>query len=65
MQTDKLSNKKEPSNGILGAVVGSALLPQYCKDCNNHPCDNHDKHIKCKKCYFIGNQQSNFERKSV
>ena len=61
---DERGIEKDKGNGVLPYVVGSAL-PQYCKDCNNHPCDNYNKHIKCKQCYFIGNQQSNFERKSV
>ncbi len=39
------------------------LLPQFCSDCKNFLCDNYEKHLKCKDCVFIGNQQSNFEPK--
>lgn len=65
MKNETKNIEKQQGNGVLPCVVGSASLPKYCKDCNNHPCDNYDKHTKCKQCYFIGNQQSNFERKSV
>lgn len=46
-------------------VSGSNFPSQYCKDCKNFPCDNHEKHLKCKNCVFRGNQQSNFQSKSV
>lgn len=49
-------------------VVGSALSPQYCRDCKNYPelkNLSYENHLKCKHCVFIGNQQSNFEPKSV
>jgi hypothetical protein len=49
----------------IAGVSNSALPPQLCKDCKNLPCDNYEKHLKCKKCVFRGNQQSNFEQKSV
>jgi hypothetical protein len=52
-EAEKIDSQK--GNEVLPCVVGSALLPQNYKDCNNHSCDNHDKHIKCKQCYFIGN----------
>lgn len=50
------------------AVVGSALSPQYCRDCKYYPDPKtltYENHLKCKHCVFIGNQQSNFEPKSV
>lgn len=50
------------------AVVGSALSPQYCRDCKYHPEPKtltYENHLRCKNCVFIGNQQSNFEPKSV
>lgn len=53
------------NNVALVAVSNGALPPQLCKDCKNLPCDNYEKHLKCKKCVFRGNQQSNFEQKSV
>ena len=57
------NEKKEQLN--IGVVSNGALPPQLCKDCKNLPCDNYEKHLKCKKCVFKGNQQSNFEQKFV
>lgn len=64
MSTDKLSNKNENSNGILGAVVGSASDIQYCKDCINYPCNTYEKSAKCGTCSWNGRQQTKFERRS-
>ena len=36
---------------------------QLCVNCKNFPCDNFEKHLKCKKCVHIDNLQSNFESK--
>jgi hypothetical protein len=60
-----VNNTTEPQYDAKLPVVGSALSPQYCRDCKNHPCDNYEKHLNCKSCVFRGNQQSNFEPKSV
>jgi hypothetical protein len=64
METN-VNNTTEPQHDAKLPVVGSALSPQYCRDCKNNTCDNYEKHLKCKSCVFIGNQQSNFVRKSV
>jgi len=60
-------NMIKPQNPqcVQTSVSGSTLLPQYCKYCKNFPCDNYEKHLKCKDCVFRGNQQSNFQQKSV
>lgn len=50
------------------SVVGSALSPQYCRDCKHYPEPStltYENHLICKNCVFMGNQQSNFEPKSV
>ena len=65
-----IMNNKEQITATDGKplVVGSALPPQYCIDCKNHPEPKnftYENHLKCKHCVFIGNQQSNFEPKSV
>ena len=59
---EKFKNKNL-NNPLVVSV--STLPPQYCKDCKSFPCDNYDKHLECKNCVFIGNQQSNFEPRSV
>ena len=64
MSIDNVSNENEPSNGILGAVVGSASDIQYCKDCVNYPCDSYEKSAKCRLCSWNGKQQTKFERRS-
>lgn len=63
MQTDNVSNENEPSNGILGAVVGSVSDIQYCKDCVNYPCDSYEKSAKCRICSWNGRKQTKFERR--
>lgn len=65
MLENENNNKQQNPAFLVGAVSGSTLPPQYCKDCKNFTCDNYEKHLKCKDCVFIGNQQSNFEPKSV
>lgn len=64
----KVSTQHQSQHDAKLPVVGSALSPQYCRDCKNYPEPKtltYENHLKCKHCVFIGNQQSNFEPKSV
>lgn len=61
----ELANGVDASENTLpiqNVVCSASSKPQYCSDCKNYPPDNIEKHNKCKECYFIGNQQSNFEQ---
>jgi len=67
MKKETLINHSTATDG-KPLVVGSALSPKYCRDCKNYPEPKnltYENHLKCKHCVFIGNQQSNFEPKSV
>lgn len=45
--------------------VAEDLPPQFCKDCKYFKVNTMDSYAKCSSCYFIDNQQFNFEPKNI
>ena len=44
-------------------VLSREKPAQFCKNCKNFPVQSIEQHLNCTGCYFVGNQQSNFEQK--